>query len=215
MKNPKLVYELVYSIVNSVDKPVTVKIRTGWDDNSINAVEIAKLIEKAGASAVSIHGRTRAQGYSGFANWDIIKDVKKNIKIPVIGNGDVVDGPSAKRMLDYTGCDAVMIGRAAMGNPWIFREINAFLKDGTILKRPLNQEIKEMMINHLKALVELKGEHIAVLEMRSHGPWYLKGIENASRLRKQLSKAKTKTQVIDLITMFFDSEAKDKNLLDE
>ncbi len=203
MKNPELVYELVYSIVNSVDKPVTVKIRTGWDDNSINAVEIARIIEKAGASAISIHGRTRAQGYSGFANWDIIKDVKQSVKIPVIGNGDVVDGISAKKMLEYTKCDAVMIGRAAMGNPWIFREINAFLKDEKILERPTNKEIRDMMVQHLNSLVELKGEHIACLEMRSHGPWYLKGIKYASTLRKQLSLAKTKEQVIGYIDEFF------------
>ncbi len=132
-----------------------------------------------------MHARTRSQGYSGKADLDVIKAVKEAVNIPVIGNGDVVDGMSAKYMLDYTGCDAVMIGRAALGNPWIFREIEAYLKDGTILDKPTYDEIEEMMIYHFESLVELKGEHVACLEMRSHGPWYLKGIPNASHLRKK------------------------------
>ncbi|MFA6801128.1 MAG: tRNA-dihydrouridine synthase, partial [Acholeplasmataceae bacterium] len=185
-----------------VSKPVTVKIRSGWDDNSKNAVEVAKKIEQAGESAIAVHARTRAQGYSGFADLDIIKDVKQAVHIPVIGNGDVVDGPSAKRMLEYTGCDAVMIGRGALGNPWIFREIDAYLKDGTIIERPTIEEIKEMMILHLEALIELKGEKIACLEMRSHGPWYLKGIPNAKELRGQLSRANTKEEFIEHIKNF-------------
>ena len=204
MKNPDLIYEIVYSIVKKVSKPVTVKIRSGWDSDNINAVEVAKKIEAAGASAITVHARTRAQGYSGLADWDVIKAVKESVSIPVIGNGDVVDGPSAKKMLDYTGCDAVMIGRGALGNPWVFREIDAYLKDGTILDKPTHQEIKEMIIHHLEALCELKGEHIGVLEMRSHGPWYLKGIEHASTLRKQLSQAKTKDEVIQFVNAFFD-----------
>jgi tRNA-dihydrouridine synthase B len=134
---------------------------------------------------------------------DVIKAVKEAVKIPVIGNGDVVDGPSAKRMLEYTGCDAVMIGRGALGNPWIFREIDQYLKDGTLLERPSHQEIKEMMIRHMESLVELKGEHTAILEMRSHGPWYLRGIDHASTLRKQLSQAKTKDEFIQYIEAFF------------
>jgi len=204
MKNPNLIYEIVYSIVKKVSKPVTVKIRSGWDSDTVNAVEVAKMIEKAGASAITVHARTRAQGYAGLADWDVIKRVKESVSIPVIGNGDVVDGPSAKKMLDYTGCDAVMIGRGALGNPWVFREIDAYLKDGTILDKPTHQEIKEMIINHLESLCELKGEHIGVLEMRSHGPWYLKGIEHASTLRKQLSQAKTKDEVIGFVNAFFD-----------
>ncbi|MCF7930542.1 MAG: tRNA dihydrouridine synthase DusB [Acholeplasmataceae bacterium] len=204
MKNPDLIYEIVYSIVKKVSKPVTVKIRSGWDSDTVNAVEVAKMIEKAGASAITVHARTRAQGYAGLADWDVIKRVKESVSIPVIGNGDVVDGPSAKKMLEYTGCDAVMIGRGALGNPWVFREIDAYLKDGTILDKPTHQEIKEMIINHLESLCELKGEHIGVLEMRSHGPWYLKGIEHASTLRKQLSQAKTKDEVIGFVNAFFD-----------
>lgn len=204
MKYPDRIEEIVASIVKKVHKPVTVKIRSGWDFNSVNAVEVAKRIEKAGASAITVHARTRSQGYSGTADLDVIKAVKENVNIPVIGNGDVIDGPTAKHMLDYTGCDAVMIGRAALGNPWIFREINAYLKDGTILDRPSLQDIKEMMIYHLEALCDLKGEHIAVLEMRSHGPWYLRGIEHATTLKRQLSQARTKVEVIEYIKQFFD-----------
>jgi tRNA-dihydrouridine synthase B len=187
MKNPDLIYDIVSEIVKHVTKPVSVKIRSGWDHSSVNAVEVAKRIEAAGASAITVHARTRSQGYGGFADLDVIKAVKEAVKIPVIGNGDVVDGPSAKRMLEYTGCDAVMIGRGALGNPWIFREIDQYLKDGTLLERPSHQEIKDMMIRHMESLVELKGEHTAILEMRSHGPWYLRGIDHASTLRKQLS----------------------------
>jgi len=203
MKNPDLIYEIVSEIVKKVSKPVTVKIRSGWDHSSVNAVEVAKRIEAAGAAAITVHARTRSQGYSGLADYDVIKAVKEAVKIPVIGNGDVVDGLSAKRMLEHTGCDAVMIGRGALGNPWIFREIDAYLKDGTILERPSHEEIREMMVSHLDSLVELKGEHIAVLEMRSHGPWYLKGIEHATTLRKQLSQAKTRNEFVNLVNAFF------------
>lgn len=203
MKNPDLIYQIVSEIVKHVSKPITVKIRSGWDHDSVNAVEVAKKIEAAGASAITVHARTRSQGYSGTADLDVIKSVKEAVKIPVIGNGDVMDGPSAKRMLEYTGCDAVMIGRGALGNPWIFREIDAYLKDGTILPRPTHLEIKEMMIQHLKSLVELKGERTAVLEMRSHGPWYLRGMNHASTLRKQLSQAQTEKQFIDYVEEFF------------
>jgi len=203
MKNPDLIYEIVSEIVKRVSKPVTVKIRSGWDHSSVNAVEVAKRIEAAGAAAITVHARTRSQGYSGLADYDVIKAVKEAVKIPVIGNGDVIDGPSAKRMLEHTGCDAVMIGRGALGNPWIFREIDAYLKDGTILERPSHEEIREMMVSHLDSLVELKGEHIAVLEMRSHGPWYLKGIEHATQLRKQLSQTKTRNEFVNLVNAFF------------
>lgn len=203
MKNPDLIYDIVSEIVKKVSKPVTVKIRSGWDHHSINAVLVAKKIEQAGASAITVHARTRSQGYSGHADLDVIKAVKEAVSIPVIGNGDVIDGPSAKYMLDYTGCDAVMIGRGALGNPWIFREINAYLKDGTIPPKPTHQELKEMMLQHLDSLVELKGERTAVLEMRSHGPWYLKGIEHASTLRKQLSQARTRDEFAKYVDEFF------------
>ena len=207
MKDPNRIYDIIKAIVSRVSKPVTVKIRSGWDDHSVNAVEVAKKAEDAGASAIIVHGRTRAQGYSGFADLDVIKSVKENVSIPVIGNGDVHDGPSAKRMLDYTGCDAIMIGRAALGNPWIFREIDAYLKDGTILEKPTQKEIREMMLQHLNSLVQLKGEKIACLEMRSHGPWYLKGIPHASELRKVLSRTSTQDEFNRAVNDFFDSHA--------
>ncbi|MDL2292744.1 tRNA dihydrouridine synthase DusB, partial [Acholeplasma sp. OttesenSCG-928-E16] len=163
MKNPKLVYEIVSSIVKNVSKPVSVKIRSGWDDKSINAVEIAKEIERAGALMITVHARTRAQGYSGKANLEIIKAVKENVNIPVIGNGDITNGYEAKKMLEETGCDGIMIGRGALGNPWIFKEINHFLKTGEILERPTPLEIKKVMLRHLNDLALLKGEKLAVL----------------------------------------------------
>ena len=205
MKNPDLIYDIVKAIVEKISKPVTVKIRSGWDHDSVNAVEVAKKIEEAGASAITVHARTRSQGYSGFADLEVIKAVKEAVSIPVIGNGDVTDGPSAKRMLDYTKCDAVMIGRAALGNPWIFREIDQYLKDGTTYPRPTHQEFKEMMIHHMDALIDLKGEKVALLEMRSHGPWYLKGMEHASVLRRALSQVRTREEFVKEITEFFDN----------
>ena len=191
MKDPAKIYDIVKEISKRVSKPLTVKIRSGWDEQSINAVEVAKKIEEAGAKAITVHARTRSQGYSGKADLDIIKAVKEAVSIPVIGNGDIVDGPSAKRMLEYTGCDAVMIGRAALGNPWVFREINAYLEQKPEIPRPTVNEIIQLMLKHLHELVDLKGETVGVLEMRSHGPWYLKGIDNASHLRKALVRTKT------------------------
>lgn len=203
MKNPDKVYEIVKEVCKSVLKPVTVKIRSGWDFDSINAVLVAKKIEEAGAKAITVHARTRSQGYSGKADLDIIKQVKEAVSIPVIGNGDVIDGPSALHMLEYTKCDAVMIGRGALGNPWIFREIDHYLKTKESLPKPKLSEIKEMMILHLNALIDLKGEKVAILEMRGHGPWYLKGIPHASQLRQQLSRINSKNEFIKHIEDFF------------
>ncbi|MCK9235262.1 MAG: tRNA dihydrouridine synthase DusB [Acholeplasmataceae bacterium] len=203
MKSPDKIYELVKAVVSQVKKPVSVKIRSGWDKQSINAIEVAKKIEAAGASLITIHARTREQGYMGQADWDIIKAVKESVSIPVIGNGDVVDGPSAQKMLDYTGCDAVMVGRAALGNPWIFREINHYLEHGVILERPSDDEIEAMMLDHFDALIKFKGEHIACLEMRSHGPWYLRGIPHASQLRRRLTQTTGKKMFVEEIKTFF------------
>jgi len=202
MKHPARIYDIVYEISRRVSKPLTVKIRSGWDDDSVNAVEVAKEIERAGASAITVHARTRAQGYSGKADLDVIKAVKEAVSIPVIGNGDIIDGPSAKRMLEYTGCDAVMIGRAALGNPWIFKEIDAYLKGQPEISRPSVEEIKSLMLEHLHDLVKLKGEKVGVLEMRSHGPWYLKGIDNATNLRKELVKATTVKEYEEAVHAF-------------
>ncbi|WP_026392054.1 tRNA dihydrouridine synthase DusB [Haploplasma modicum] len=199
MKDPDKIYEIVKAIVGSVSKPVTVKIRSGWDSNSVNAVLVAKKIEEAGASLITVHARTRAQGYSGEPDLDVIKAVKEAVNIPVIGNGNIIDGKSAIKMLEYTNCDAVMIGRAALGNPWIFREIDAYLNNKQVPERPTNTELYDLIVNHLSELKKFKGEKLATLEMRGHAPWYLKGLPNASEIRKELSKAGTSKEMIDIL----------------
>lgn len=183
LQDPDKVYLIVKEVVNACKKPVTVKIRLGWDNEHINCVEIAKLCEKAGASAITVHGRTRSQMYSGKANWDWIKKVKEAVSIPVIGNGDIVDLGSAKRMLEYTGCDAIAIARGALGNPFIFREIKAYLESGTILEKPSHEELYETIIRHYNLLLDLKGEHLAMLEMRSHVAWYIKGMPGSAKVK--------------------------------
>lgn len=203
MQYPDLVYEIVKGVVESVKKPVTVKIRSGWDSNHINAVEIAKLIEKAGASAIAIHGRTRAQMYSGNADWKIIKEVKEAVTIPVIGNGDIKNAFDAKRMMDETGCDAVMIARASLGNPWIFREVNAYLTDGTIVERPTDEEIYEVILKHIKYLRELKGDHLAMLEMRGQVAYYLKGLPHSTSMKKALFTTKSIDETLELVNNYF------------
>ena len=183
LQDPDKVYLIVKEVVNACKKPVTVKIRLGWDNEHINCVEIAKLCEKAGASAITVHGRTRSQMYSGKANWDWIKKVKEAVSIPVIGNGDIVDLDSAKRMLEYTGCDAIAIARGALGNPFIFREIKAYLESGTILEKPSHEELYETIIRHYNLLLDLKGVHLAMLEMRSHVAWYIKGMPGSAKVK--------------------------------
>ena len=168
LKNPEKIYEIVSSVVAAVKCPVTVKIRSGWDQNSISAVEVAKICEKAGASAITVHPRTRSQGYSGQADWSIIKKVKENVHIPVIGNGDITDIYKAKAMLEETGCDLIMIGRGVLGNPWLIREINAYLEDGTILPKPTDEEKIDMCLKHLNYLSQIKPEKLACLEIRNH-----------------------------------------------
>ena len=183
--NPQKVYEIVARVVDNVKKPVTVKMRAGWDEHTIYAVENARMIEKAGAKALAIHGRTRKQMYQGKADWNIIKAVKQEIQsIPVIGNGDVKSPEDAKRMLDETGVDAVMIGRAVLGNPWIIRQIVHYLETGEKLPDPTPEERVMKAIEHMDYLIELKGERTAVLEMRSHIPWYLKGLKNANQVKR-------------------------------
>jgi nifR3 family TIM-barrel protein len=187
MNQPKLVHEIVRKTAKAIQKPVTVKIRKGFNDESINAVEIAKIIEDAGGAAVAVHGRTREQYYSGKADWDIIRQVKEAVKIPVIGNGDVVSGESALAMMTETGCDGVMIGRGAQGNPWIFSQLIEYEKTGVMPKRPSSKELKEMMLRHARLQIEYKGEYLGVREMRKHVAWYTTGLPNSAKLRGEIN----------------------------
>lgn len=203
LTNPDLVYEIVSSVVQNVSKPVTVKIRIGWDMESINAVEIAQRIEKAGASAITVHGRTRSQFYSGKADLDWIKRVKEAVSIPVIGNGDIIDVVTAKQMLEYTGVDAIAIGRGSLGNPFIFRELSAYFQDGTILPKPTNEELLEMIKKHHRLLCELKGEHLALLEMRGHVSWYLKGKPGSAKIKDLCNKQTSFQEVLQILDDYF------------
>lgn len=204
LKDLDKVYDIVSSVVKSVSVSVTVKIRIGWDDNSINAVEVAKVCEKAGASAIAIHGRTRSQGYSGSVNLDVIRDVVKAVNIPVIGNGDIRDGVSAKKMLDYTGCSAVMIGRAVMGNPWLIKEIIIYLDTGVIIDKPSIIDKIDMCFKHLDYLMLFKNEKLSVLEMRSHISWYLKGIKGSQEVKERCFKAVSYDELVKILGEFRD-----------
>ena len=186
LKNPEKIKEIVKAVVESVPIPVTVKIRSGWDKDHINAVEVAKICEEAGASAICVHGRTRNQGYSGKADWNIIKQVKESVSIPVIGNGDVVDIYSAKKMLDETGCDAIMIGRASLGNPWIFKEVNEYIEHNNIIPKPTPIEKIDMCLKHLTYLENIKVTKVVVLEIRNHVAWYLKGLKGSNEIKNQI-----------------------------
>lgn len=199
LKNPQKVYEIVSAVVNAVNVPVTVKIRSGWDEKSINAVEVARQIERAGASAITIHGRTRAQGYSGQADWEIIKKVKEAVTIPVIGNGDVTSCYDAKRMLDETGCDAVMIGRGVLGNPWLIKECVDYLENGTIPQQVSFLEKVDMMQKHYELLLNDKTEKQALLEIRSHIIWYLKGMPQSKEIKNKICQSKTSKEMFDII----------------
>lgn len=186
LKNPQKIKEIVETVVKTVPIPVTVKIRSGWDIEHINAVEVAKICEEAGASAICVHARTRSQGYSGKADWNIIKQVKEAVSIPVIGNGDIVDIYSAKRMLDETGCDAIMIGRASLGNPWIFKQVNEYIENNMIIDPPTSLEKIEMCIKHFKYLEDIKVSKVAVLEIRNHVAWYLKSIKGSNEIKNKI-----------------------------
>jgi len=199
MKNPKLIGEIVRKVSAGYSKPVTVKIRKGFDDSCINAVEVAKIAEDNGAAAIAVHARTREQFYSGKADWDIIRAVKEAVSIPVIGSGDVFTPQDAKRMLEQTGCDAVMIARASRGNPWIFEQCRAYIEQGILLPRPDFGEVREMIIRHAMLEVEYKGEYIALLEMRKHVAWYTAGYPNSSRLRTKINELGSMEDLLKLL----------------
>ena len=199
MKNPKLVYEIVYQTARAIQKPVTVKIRKGFDDACINAVEIAKIIEEAGGAAVAVHGRTREQYYSGKADWEIIRQVKEAVSIPVIGNGDVTSGEKALEMRERTGCDGVMIGRGAQGNPWIFHELLEYDRTGKMPPRPSKEQIKETMLRHARLQLEFKGEYLGIREMRKHVTWYTKGMEGSAKLRDDINKVESYAELESLL----------------
>ena len=199
MKNPKLVYDIVSALVKAIDKPVTVKIRKGFDDDHVNAVEIAKIIEEAGAAAVAVHGRTREQYYSGKADWNIIRQVKEAVSIPVIGNGDVTSPQKADELVRQTGCDGVMIARGAQGNPWIFSELTQWEETGELPLRPDKDEIRKMMLRHARLQLEYKGEFSGIREMRKHVAWYTKGLKGASRLREQINRVESYEELETLL----------------
>ena len=199
MRNPKLAAEVLKAVVKNSEKPVTLKIRKGWDDDSVNAVEIAKIAEECGISALAIHGRTREQFYSGKADWDIIAEIKQSINIPVIGNGDVFEVQDAVNMLEKTKCDAIMIGRGAQGNPWIFKRINHYMRTGEILPEPTLEEKITTAIKHMNLAVAEHGDYVAVREMRKHIGWYLKGLKNSAKYRDQINKITDYKEVISML----------------
>ena len=199
MKDPKLVERILSSMVRALKKPVTVKIRKGFNDESVNAVEIARIAEGCGAAAVAVHGRTREQYYSGKADWEIIRQVKEAVSIPVIGNGDVDSPEAAKRMLAETGCDGVMVARGAKGNPWIFKRITEYLETGRIPPKPSREEVKAMMLRHGEMMVEFKGEAAAMREMRKHVAWYTAGWPHSAALRNDINAVETMEALRELI----------------
>lgn len=199
MKNPKLVYQIVSKTVKAIRKPVTVKIRKGFDDMHVNAAEIAKIVEEAGGAAIAVHGRTREQYYSGKADWEVIRQVKEAVSIPVIGNGDVVSGETALAMMKQTGCDGVMIGRAAQGNPWIFRELAEYGKTGVHPERPAKEMRKNAMLRHARLQIEFKGEYLGIREMRKHVAWYTKGMEGSAKLREAINRVESYDELEELL----------------
>ena len=203
MKNPKLVEEIITKTARAIKKPVTVKIRKGFTADSVNAVEIAKIAEASGASAVAVHGRTREQYYSGKADWDIIRQVKEAVKIPVIGNGDVDSPQKAKQMLDATGCDGVMVGRAVRGNPWLFRQIDTYLKTGELIEKPDQAEVRAMMLRHARMQIEYKGDYVGMREMRKHISWYTAGYPNSAKLRGAINAVETYEELETLLNERF------------
>lgn len=207
MKNPKLAEEIITKMVKAVKKPVTVKIRKGFDEAHLNAVEMAKIAEASGAAAVAVHGRTREQYYAGKADWDCIRAVKEAVKIPVIGNGDVTDALSAERLLKETGCDGVMVGRAAQGNPFIFWEITEYLETGVIPPKPTPAEVRATIERHARMQMEEKGEYTGVREMRKHLSWYTVGYPNSAKYRQMINSMETMEELLHSLDMVFPKEA--------
>ena len=203
MKNPLLAGQIIEAVVKAVGKPVTVKIRKGFDEEHVNAVEMAHVAQESGAAAVAVHGRTREQFYSGKADWDIIRQVKQAVSIPVIGNGDVVDGESALALLQQTGCDGIMIGRACQGNPWIFREVKNFLESGQICPRPTNREIVDTILRHARLQLQYKGEYIGIREMRKHVSWYSAGVPNSARFRAEINAMESMEELMNAVSAVF------------
>ena len=199
MKDPKLVEQILTALVRAIDKPVTVKIRKGFDDDHVNAVEIAKIAEACGVAAVAVHGRTRAQYYSGQADWDIIRQVKEAVSIPVIGNGDVTSPQKAEELVKQTGCDGIMIARGAQGNPWIFSEMITYEETGTLPERPGKEEVRDMMLRHARLQLKYKGEFIGIREMRKHFAWYTAGIKHAAALRNEANQVTNLEQFDGLV----------------
>jgi len=202
MRRPELAYRIMASVVEAAEVPVTVKIRSGWDEASINAVELAKLAEQAGVAAIAVHGRTRAQFYAGKADWQIIRQVKNSIGIPVIGNGDIRTPHEAGRMLTETGCDGIMIGRGAQGNPWLFRQILHYLTTGSSIPAPDLIERTAVLLRHLDMLIACKGEYIAVREMRRHAAWYTKGLRHAAEIRLRFNQAERREDFARILELF-------------
>ena len=203
MKNPKLAGEIIEKTVKAIKKPVTVKIRKGFDDEHVNAVEMAKIAESSGAAAVAVHGRTREQFYSGKADWDIIRQVKEAVKIPVIGNGDLLTAEDVIAMEEQTGCDGFMIARGAQGNPWIFRQILHYFETGEHLPKPPASEVAQMILRHARMMLEFKGEYIGIREIRKHAAWYTAGYPHGARLRVAINQVENYEQLETLLMEYF------------
>lgn len=201
--NLKLVEQIITQVVKNTTIPVSIKIRKGWDEKNIVATQIAQIAQSAGAASITIHGRTREEFYTGKVDLEIIKKVKESVTIPVIGNGDIISPQTAKQMIECTGVDGIMIGRAALGNPWIFSQIIAYLKDGTILEEPTNKEKLKIILNHIQLVIQEKGESIGIKELRKHMSWYIKGLKDASKLRVEINKIETHKELENTLKEYF------------